>query len=63
MGDILHKVIRPVEEDGNEIDDDFEVGKELTQQASQAALEADELALLGLSPVKGLLLYGPVCSV
>ena len=53
-------VIRPVEEDGNDVGDDWEVGKQLSQQASQAALEADELALLGLNPVKGLLLYGPV---
>ena len=28
-------------------------------ELSQAALEADELALLGLTPVRGLLLYGP----
>ena len=54
-------VIRPVDEDGNaSYDDDFEVGKELANQATQALLKADELALLGLTPVKGLLLYGPV---
>jgi len=53
-------VIRPVDEDGNNADDDWEVGKQLSYQATQAALEAEELALLGLSPVKGLLLYGPV---
>ena len=29
------------------------------KQVSMAALEAEELALLGLSPVRGLLLYGP----
>ena len=29
------------------------------RKASKSALEAEELALLGLSPVKGLLLYGP----
>ena len=29
------------------------------KQISHAALEAEELALLGLSPVRGLLLYGP----
>ena len=57
-----HAVIRPVEEDGNDIEDDWEVGKQLSQQASQASLEADELALLGLNPVKGLLLYGPVSN-
>ncbi len=58
------EVIRPVEEDGNAIEsDDWGVGKQLSQQASQAALEADELALLGLTPVKGLLLYGPVSTL
>mmetsp|Transcript_29018 Transcript_29018/g.33343 ORF Transcript_29018/g.33343 Transcript_29018/m.33343 type:complete len:725 (+) Transcript_29018:186-2360(+) len=55
------RVIRPVEEDGDDVDYTFlgESGKESSQATSQAALEADELALLGLTPVKGLLLYGP----
>ena len=30
-----------------------------SQQLSRVALEAEELALLGLTPVRGLLLYGP----
>ena len=52
-------VIRPVEEDGNDVDKELGVGKELSQAASQVTLEAEELALLALRPVKGLLLYGP----
>ncbi|KAL7468258.1 hypothetical protein ACHAXS_008485, partial [Conticribra weissflogii] len=34
-----------------------------SKQLSMAALEAEELALLGLTPVRGLLLYGPVSVV
>ena len=52
-------MIRPVEEDGNDVDEELGVGKELSQAASQVTLEAEELALLALRPVKGLLLYGP----
>jgi hypothetical protein len=66
------RVIRPVEEDsetnndgngnnndGNDGNDDDDVIGMTDGQLSQAALEADELALLGLTPVRGLLLYGP----
>jgi len=58
------RVIRPVEEDsadtndGNDYNNDDVIGM-TDGQLSQAALEADELALLGLTPVRGLLLYGP----
>lgn len=58
---VSFQVIRPVDEDGNnKVDDEWDVGRQLSNQASQVALEAEELALLGLTPVKGLLLYGPV---
>ena len=48
------RVLRPA-------DDDESSGiRDLTQeQLSTAAMEAEELELLGLSPVRGLLLYGP----
>ena len=39
-------------------DDEFSLDN-ISRQLSMAALEAEELALLGLSPVRGLLLYGP----
>ena len=39
-------------------DDEFSLDN-TSRQLSMAALEAEELALLGLSPVRGLLLYGP----
>ena len=42
------RIIRPADEDD-----------EATAMASSATLEAKELELLGLSPVRGLLLYGP----
>jgi hypothetical protein len=42
------RVIRPADEDGA-----------ATSAAASTALEAEELDLLGLSPVRGLLLYGP----
>ncbi len=60
---VSFQVIRPVDEDGNKVDDEWDVGRQLSNQASQVALEAEELALLGLTPVKGLLLYGPVRTV
>mmetsp|Transcript_15631 Transcript_15631/g.23797 ORF Transcript_15631/g.23797 Transcript_15631/m.23797 type:complete len:426 (+) Transcript_15631:2-1279(+) len=51
------RVIRPAE------DDEFVAGGTETSkgpsQLSQAAMEAEELAILGLTPVRGLLLYGP----
>lgn len=34
-----------------------------SKQLSMAAMEAEELALLGLTPVRGLLLYGPVSVI
>lgn len=51
------RVIRPVDEESGEVISDL-VGK-TDGELMQAALEADELSLLGLTPVKGLLLYGP----
>jgi len=39
--------------------EDFSSLDDTSRQLSLAALEAEELALLGLNPVKGLLLYGP----
>ena len=49
------RVLRPAQEDaGNTGEED------LTETAmSMAAMEAEELAVLGLTPVRGLLLYGP----
>ena len=47
---------------GNEDDKSVNDGLSLddtSKQLSMATLEAEELALLGLTPVKGLLLYGP----
>jgi vesicle-fusing ATPase len=46
------RVIRPAEADSQRDD-------ETAQGLSTVSLEAQELALLGLSPVRGLLLYGP----
>lgn len=51
------RVIRPVDEDSGEVITDL-VGK-TDGELMQAAMEADELSLLGLTPVRGLLLYGP----
>lgn len=52
------RIIRPADEE-----DDFDqkqgFGDTTTAELSLAAMEAEELALLGLSPVRGLLLYGP----
>ena len=66
------RVIRPAEMDENgnllsykEAREQNNEGDELgyldntSKQLSLAALEAEELSLLGLTPVKGLLLYGP----
>eukprot|EP00557_Chaetoceros_sp_GSL56_P010302 CAMPEP_0176477680 /NCGR_PEP_ID=MMETSP0200_2-20121128/764_1 /TAXON_ID=947934 /ORGANISM="Chaetoceros sp., Strain GSL56" /LENGTH=333 /DNA_ID=CAMNT_0017873531 /DNA_START=530 /DNA_END=1528 /DNA_ORIENTATION=- len=58
------RVIRPVDEDSDLApmsssgsDDSLESRTE--GELTEVALEADELALLGLTPVRGLLLYGP----
>jgi vesicle-fusing ATPase len=48
------RVIRPAEDGGPD-----STGDETSQKLTVAALEAEELAILGLSPVRGLLLYGP----
>ena len=48
------RVIRPASEDDNNVEED-----ETSSALAVAALEAEELAVLGLTPVKGLLLYGP----
>ena len=60
------RVIRPVDEDsGSFIEEQMKNNLEdslvskTNGELSQAALEADELALLGLTPVRGMLLYGP----
>jgi vesicle-fusing ATPase len=54
------RVIKPAEEvsqgDGDTVTSG---GDAKTSELSTAALEAEELSLLGLSPVRGLLLYGP----
>lgn len=51
------RVIRPAEEDS--IGPNATRGDSTTTNLAQAAMEAEELALLGLTPVRGLLLYGP----
>jgi vesicle-fusing ATPase len=48
------RVLRPAQEDGKIVERD-----EMTTALSTAAMEAQELAVLGLTPVRGLLLYGP----
>ncbi|KAL3911223.1 MAG: hypothetical protein SGILL_007366 [Bacillariaceae sp.] len=49
------RVLRPAQEDnGNYVEKD-----EMTTALTTAAMEAQELAVLGLTPVRGLLLYGP----
>jgi hypothetical protein len=48
------RVIRPAQEDTNEGGSD-----KTTTALTIAAMEAEELAVLGLTPVRGLLLYGP----
>ena len=49
------RVIRPAQEGSN----DGEDADQTTTALSMAAIEAEELAVLGLTPVRGLLLYGP----
>jgi hypothetical protein len=54
------RVIRPAEEASEGDDDTATSGGDTTStELSMAALEAEELSVLGLSPVRGLLLYGP----
>ena len=65
------RIIRPAEVDGSGNllsykeakqqlnDDELSSLDNAAKQISMAALEAEELAMLGLSPVSGLLLYGP----
>jgi ATPases of the AAA+ class len=56
------RVIRPVDEDSVLVASSESHGSLESRtegELTQAALEADELALLGLTPVRGLLLYGP----
>mmetsp|Transcript_40621 Transcript_40621/g.73261 ORF Transcript_40621/g.73261 Transcript_40621/m.73261 type:complete len:781 (+) Transcript_40621:39-2381(+) len=54
------KEIFSEDDDGSVTGQKDELSLESTsKQLSLAALEAEELALLGLTPVKGLLLYGP----
>lgn len=48
------RVLRPAQEDDGVADED-----DLTTSLKKAAMEAEELAVLGLTPVRGLLLYGP----
>ena len=48
------RVIRPAQEDSNKQSNDA-----TTTALTMAAMEAEELAVLGLTPVRGLLLYGP----
>jgi vesicle-fusing ATPase len=48
------RVLRPVQEDDNAVKQD-----ETATALAAAALEAEELGVLGLTPVRGLLLYGP----
>ena len=49
------RVIRPAQDDNEEREGQDEV----SQQLSTASLEAEELKVLGLTPVRGLLMYGP----
>jgi vesicle-fusing ATPase len=54
------RVLRPVQEDDNNNAAAAAAFKDETASAlSMAAMEAEELAILGLTPVRGLLLYGP----
>mmetsp|Transcript_40491 Transcript_40491/g.48565 ORF Transcript_40491/g.48565 Transcript_40491/m.48565 type:complete len:399 (+) Transcript_40491:91-1287(+) len=48
------RIIRPAEDDLQ-----FDAEDTTSSSLSQTSLEAEELALLGLTPVKGVLLYGP----
>jgi len=49
------RVLRPADEDDSVGDE----GDSTNADLSMASMEAEELAALGLSPVRGLLLYGP----
>jgi len=55
------RVIRPAEEGaiGGGQNSKTTTGDSTTTELALAAMEAEELALLGLTPVRGLLLYGP----
>ena len=53
------RVIRPVQEDSGSFVEEGSLVEMTDGELSQATLEADELAILGLTPVRGLLLYGP----
>jgi hypothetical protein len=48
------RVLRPAQEDHGATDEDQTISA-----LKMAAMEAEELAVLGLTPVRGLLLYGP----
>lgn len=52
------RVLKPADEDDAVGDE----GDSTTAELSVASMEAEELAALGLSPVRGLLLYGPPVS-
>ena len=51
------RVIRPAEDDSTGVN--ATSGDSTTTELALAAMEAEELALLGLTPVRGLLMYGP----
>ena len=61
------RIIRPAENDdfdvngydGDNDENGAGTGDRTSSELSTNALEADELALIGLTPVRGLLLYGP----
>jgi vesicle-fusing ATPase len=53
------RVIRPMEEDSGSFVEEGSLMEMTDGELSQASLEADELEILGLTPVRGLLLYGP----
>lgn len=53
------RVIRPVDEDSGEVSSTSDLIGKTDGELLQAAFEADELSLLGLTPVRGVLLYGP----
>ena len=58
------RIIRPADEETNDTNENTNSNQnasgDMTQaQLSMAAIEAEELELLGLAPVRGLLLYGP----
>ena len=53
------RVIRPIDATTSSYNGDGVALDESDQELATASLEASELALLGLEPVRGLLLYGP----